>query len=652
MTHDAPALRSPTWGRTGIEEVLRVTDSFVEVSERAIPKVPALRGKTVVSLFYEDSTRTRLSFETAAKRLSADTMNFSVSTSSVKKGESLRDTVPDHRGHGRRRPRRAPRVGRRALAGGLVGRLLGDQRRRRLARAPHPGPARLLHDPEAERARWTGCASPSSATSSTPGWPAPTSSPSPCSAPRSPWSPRRRCCRPASTAGRWRSATTSTRCCPRPTSSTCCACRPSARREALLPSLREYTARYGLTRDRARLLPDDALVMHPGPMNRGVEIAADVADLPRSLDHPPGGQRRRRAHGRPVPPARSRRPSDRRDAVVIRGGHGGRRHRRPAGPTCWSRDGVVAAVGDRPRRPRRRHGARRRRLRRRARAGRPPRPPAPARPGGGGDGRDRRPGRRPRRLHRGRGHAQHRARHRQRRRRCGRCSSSAPARSCDVRVAGAITKGRRGEELAPMAEMADLGVRLFTDDGAGVQDARLMRRALEYASALGVTLAQHCEDDVPGRRRPHARGRVVEPPRHPRRAGRGRGADGDARHRPGPAHRPLGSRIHFLHLSTAGSVAAVRAAKAGGPGGDGRGRAPPLHPHRRRRWPATTRVFKVNPPLRTAGRRGRGQGGPGRRHHRRHRHRPRPPRPGGQGASRSTRPRPGCSAWRRRWPWP
>src|SRR6476469_9129995 len=80
-------------GRDGINEVLRVTDSFVEVSERAIPKVPALRGKTVVSLFFEDSTRTRLSFETAAKRLSADTMTFSVATSSVKKGESLRDTV-------------------------------------------------------------------------------------------------------------------------------------------------------------------------------------------------------------------------------------------------------------------------------------------------------------------------------------------------------------------------------------------------------------------------------------------------------------------------------------------------------------------------------------------------------------------------------
>ena len=81
-------------GAEGIDEVMRLTDSFVEVSERAIPKVPALRGKTVAWLFYEDSTRTRLSFETAAKRLSADTMNFSVSSSSVKKGESLRASFP------------------------------------------------------------------------------------------------------------------------------------------------------------------------------------------------------------------------------------------------------------------------------------------------------------------------------------------------------------------------------------------------------------------------------------------------------------------------------------------------------------------------------------------------------------------------------
>jgi aspartate carbamoyltransferase catalytic subunit len=80
-------------GADGIVELLELTDHMAEVSERAIPKVPALRGKTVVMLFYEDSTRTRISFETAARRLSADTMNFSVSTSSVRKGESLLDTV-------------------------------------------------------------------------------------------------------------------------------------------------------------------------------------------------------------------------------------------------------------------------------------------------------------------------------------------------------------------------------------------------------------------------------------------------------------------------------------------------------------------------------------------------------------------------------
>ena len=80
-------------GADGIDEVLRLTDSFVEVSARAIPKVPALRGKTVVSVFFEDSTRTRLSFDTAAKRLGADTMTFSAGSSSLKKGESIRDTV-------------------------------------------------------------------------------------------------------------------------------------------------------------------------------------------------------------------------------------------------------------------------------------------------------------------------------------------------------------------------------------------------------------------------------------------------------------------------------------------------------------------------------------------------------------------------------
>ncbi|MGH9104068.1 MAG: aspartate/ornithine carbamoyltransferase family protein, partial [Acidimicrobiales bacterium] len=80
-------------GREGIEEILSLASAFEEVGERAIPRVPALRGRTVVLAFFEDSTRTRLSFEAAAKRLSADTMTFSAASSSISKGESLRDTA-------------------------------------------------------------------------------------------------------------------------------------------------------------------------------------------------------------------------------------------------------------------------------------------------------------------------------------------------------------------------------------------------------------------------------------------------------------------------------------------------------------------------------------------------------------------------------
>ena len=131
--------------RAELESMLELTDSFLEVTQRDIPKVPALRGKTVVSLFYEDSTRTRLSFETAAKRLSADTMTFSVSTSSVKKGESLLDTVQtiDAMGidaivvrHGAAgAPNRVASVDRRER----------DQRRRRQSRTPDAGAARRVH---------------------------------------------------------------------------------------------------------------------------------------------------------------------------------------------------------------------------------------------------------------------------------------------------------------------------------------------------------------------------------------------------------------------------------------------------------------------------------------------------------------------------
>ncbi|MFV0306897.1 MAG: aspartate carbamoyltransferase, partial [Desertimonas sp.] len=80
-------------GPATVLRLLDLTDHMAEINQRANPKVPALRGRTVCNLFFEDSTRTRLSFETAAKRLSADVMTFTVGTSSVNKGESLRDTI-------------------------------------------------------------------------------------------------------------------------------------------------------------------------------------------------------------------------------------------------------------------------------------------------------------------------------------------------------------------------------------------------------------------------------------------------------------------------------------------------------------------------------------------------------------------------------
>jgi len=132
---------------------------------------------------------------------------------------------------------------------------------------------------------------------------------------------------------------------------------------------------------------------------------------------------------------------------------------------------------------------------------------------------------------------------------------------CDVEVSGAITVGRAGEALAPMAEMAELGVRIFTDDGTGVQDTRLMRRALEYASGLGVTLAQHCEDSA------LSEGTCMHEGEWSSRLGLpGQPAEAEELMvmRDIALVRLTGARMHFLHLSTAGSVAMVAAAKSSG----------------------------------------------------------------------------------------
>lgn len=132
---------------------------------------------------------------------------------------------------------------------------------------------------------------------------------------------------------------------------------------------------------------------------------------------------------------------------------------------------------------------------------------------------------------------------------------------CEVHTSGAITVDRAGEQLAPMAEMAALGVRIFTDDGTGVQDDRLMRRAMEYATGLGVTLAQHCEVIS------LSEGTCMHEGEWSARLGLP-GQPSEAEElmvmRDIALARLTGARVHFQHMSTAGSVAMIAAAKAGG----------------------------------------------------------------------------------------
>jgi dihydroorotase len=165
----------------------------------------------------------------------------------------------------------------------------------------------------------------------------------------------------------------------------------------------------------------------------------------------------------------------------------------------------------------------------------------------------------------------------------------------DVHVAGTITVGRKGEQLAPMAEMAAAGVRLFTDDGTGVQDNRMMRRALEYASRLGITLAQHCEDAS------LAEGGVMHEGAWSSRLGLP-GQPSEAEEvmvaRDIALCRRTGAPVHFLHMSTAGSVELIRRAKA-----EGLRVTAEAAPHHFSLTDACLAhydtVFKVHPPLRT-----------------------------------------------------
>ncbi len=166
---------------------------------------------------------------------------------------------------------------------------------------------------------------------------------------------------------------------------------------------------------------------------------------------------------------------------------------------------------------------------------------------------------------------------------------------CDVRPSGSITVGRRGEQLAPLAELAAAGVHLFTDDGDGVQDPLLMRRALEYAADLGVVLAQHCEVKRLTEGAVMHEGHCCSTLGLP---GWPSIAEELMVHRDIELVRLTGAPVHILHLSTARSVDLVRAAKA-----DGLPVTAEATPHHISLTDELLRgydtVFKVNPPLRT-----------------------------------------------------
>ena len=280
-------------GADGIAEVLRVAEAFAEVERRSIPKVPALRGKVVATLFFEESTRTRLSFETAAKRLSADVLSLAVASSAVKKGESLRDTVQTIEALGidavvlRHASSGAPEqvarwverahvinagdgwhehptqalvdcfTVRQVLAEGakvdpatlgiscfegLRVVIVGDVRHSRVARSEVLAYSALGAE--------VVLAGPTSLMpANLDGW-------------------------PVSVADDLDDVLGS--------ADVVSLLRLQAERGSgsFVPSLREYTAGGGLTRERVARLAAHAIVTHPGPMVRGVEIASDVADLP------------------------------------------------------------------------------------------------------------------------------------------------------------------------------------------------------------------------------------------------------------------------------------------------------------------------------------------------------------------------------------
>ena len=273
------------------DDALAVLDTARELallSDRPVKKLPTLRGRPVVNLFFEDSTRTRISFEAAAKRLSADVINFSAKGSSLSKGESLKDTALTLQAMGADavviRHGASGAAHRLASSGWMHGRVInaGD------GTHEHPTQALLdaftirdhlrdghgaldgldivivgdvLHSRVARSNVWllhtlgahvTLVAPPTLLPVGVDSWPCDVSYDL------------------DEVIGK---------------ADVVMMLRVQLERmnAAFFPSAREYSRRYGMDGPRMATMPDHALIMHPGPMNRGMEIAADVADAPRSV---------------------------------------------------------------------------------------------------------------------------------------------------------------------------------------------------------------------------------------------------------------------------------------------------------------------------------------------------------------------------------
>jgi aspartate carbamoyltransferase catalytic subunit len=268
--------------------ILDTAEELASLADRPIKKLPTLRGRTVVNLFFEDSTRTRISFEAAAKRLSADVINFSAKGSSVAKGESLKDTALTLEAMG------SDAVVIRHGASGAAHRLAGWVRGSvvNAGDGTHEHPTQALLDAFTIRRRLKGTSTRGTGLDgirvtivgdvlhsrvarsnvlllSTLGAEVTLAAP-PTLLPLA--------------VENWPCAVSYDLDSELPKSDVVMMLRVQQERmtAAYFPSVREYSRRYGLDVARMARLPDHAIVMHPGPMNRGVEIAADVADSVRS----------------------------------------------------------------------------------------------------------------------------------------------------------------------------------------------------------------------------------------------------------------------------------------------------------------------------------------------------------------------------------